>query len=112
MQFRKSSLAPGVLVVEVEPGDSGVVVERLSSTNHGYCIRGISQPVAVIDTRLRSQGWCTPDHMLAIEAHECGHLLADTDDEPTAEREAIRLLEAAGHTAAAQILRERGVLLE
>ena len=112
MNFRSSELAPSVLIVEVEQGDTGPVAARLTDKNHGYCIRGTSQPVAVIDGRLRKKRWCTPDHMLAIEAHECGHLLADTDDEPTAEREAIRLLEAAGHTAAAQILRERGVLLE
>ncbi len=112
MNFRNSSLDPQVLVVEVEPGDSGPIIERLTDKNYGYCIRGISQLVAVIDGRLREKSWFTPDHLLAIEAHECGHLLADTDDEPTAEREAIRLLESAGHMAAATLLRERGVLVE
>lgn len=112
MNFRNSSLAPQVLIVEVEPGDNCPIAARLTDTNHGYCIRGITQLVAVVDGRLREKSWCTPDHMLAIEAHECGHLLADTDDEPAAEREAIRLLESAGHAAAAQILRERGVLVE
>lgn len=112
MNFRNSSLAPQVLVVEVEPGDEGPVAARLTDKNHGYCIRGISQPVAVIDGRLRETSWCSPDHLLAIEAHEVGHLVADTDDENLAEREAIRLLEAAGHMGAAALLRGRGVMVE
>lgn len=111
MNFRMSSLAEGILVVEVEDRDTGPVVERLSKRNHGYAIRGIESPVAVIDKRLEKHSWCTPDHLLAIEAHELGHILADTDDEPTAEAKAIELLEAGGHTAAASLLRERGVLI-
>lgn len=110
MNFRRSTLAEGILVIEVETGDTGPLVTRLTRTNHGYAIRGTDTPVAVIDGRLSRKKWCTPDHLLAIEAHECGHLLADTDDEPTAERKAIELLEAKGHTAAANILRERGVI--
>ena len=112
MNFRNSSLAPQVLVVEVEPGDEGPVVARLTDKNHGYCIRGTTHPVAVIDGRLREKSWCSPDHLLAIEAHEVGHLLADTDDESLAELEAIRLLESAGHMGAASLLRDRGVLVE
>lgn len=112
MQFRMSAMAEGILVVEVEDRDTGPIVDRLSSQNHGYAIRGIESPVAVIDGRLSKKGWCTPDHLLAIEAHELGHILADTDDEPAAEAKAIELLESHGHTAAAKILRERGVLVE
>lgn len=112
MDFRRSTLAEGILIIEVEPGDTGPLVERLTSKNHGYAVRGTGTPLAVIDGRLRKKRWCTEDHMLALEAHECGHLLADTDDEPTAERKAIELLEEHGHTAAAQILRERGILVE
>jgi hypothetical protein len=111
MNFRMSEMAKGVLVVEVEDRDKGTVVDRLSAQNHGYAIRGIEYPVAVIDRRLEKQKWCTPDHLLAIEAHELGHILADTDDEPTAEAKAIEILEAHGHTAAAAILRDRGVLV-
>jgi len=39
-------------------------------------------------------------------------ILADTDDEPTAEAKAIEILTAHGHTAAVKLLRERGVLVE
>lgn len=112
MKFRMSEMAPQILVVEVEEGDKGTVTDRLSDQNHGYAIRGTEYPVAVVDGRLRSQAWCTPDHLLAVEAHELGHILADTDDEPTAEAEAIRILEAHGHLAAAGLLRERGILVE
>ena len=112
MKFRMSDMASNVLVVEVEDRDEGTVVDRLSDQNHGYAIRGTEYPVAVIDGRIASQGWCTPDHLLAIEAHELGHILADTDDEPTAEAKAIEILTAHGHTAAVKLLRERGVLVE
>jgi len=112
MKFRMSDMASNVLVVEVEDRDEGTVVERLSDQNHGYAIRGTEYPVAVIDGRIASQGWCTPDHLLALEAHELGHILADTDDEPTAEAKAIEILTAHGHTAAVKLLRERGVLVE
>ena len=105
-------MASNVLVVEVEDRDEGTVVDRLSDQNHGYAIRGTEYPVAVIDGRIASQGWCTPDHLLALEAHELGHILADTDDEPTAEAKAIEILTAHGHTAAVKLLRERGVLVE
>ena len=112
MQFRMSTMAPAVLVVEVEDRDTGPVVARLSGKNHGYSIRGVEQPVAVIDRRLQKKRWCTPDHLLAIEAHELGHILADTDEEPLAEAKAIEILETHGHTAAAKLLRDRGVLVE
>ena len=112
MQFRMSKMAEGILVVEVEDRDEGTVVDRLSETNHGYAIRGIEYPVAVIDGRLSKKPWCTPDHLLAIEAHELGHILADTDDEPVAEAKAIEILEEHGLVGAAQILRERGILVE
>ena len=112
MKFRMSDMASNVLVVEVEDRDEGTVVDRLSDQNHGYAIRGTEYPVAVIDGRIASQGWCTPDHLLALEAHELGHILADTDDEPTAEAKAIEILTAHGHTAAVKLLRERGVLVE
>ena len=112
MQFRMSKMAEGILVVEVEDRDEGTVVDRLSETNHGYAIRGTDYPVAVIDGRISKKSWCTPDHLLAIEAHELGHILADTDDESTAEAKAIEILEAHGHTTAAGLLRERGVLVE
>ena len=112
MQFRMSTMAEKVLVIEVEDRDTGPVVERLSKKNHGYAIRGIEMPVAVIDGRLSKKKWCTPDHLLAIEAHELGHILADTDEEPLAEAKAIEILESHGHTAAAKLLRDRGVLVE
>lgn len=107
MNFRMSTLAEGILVVEVEDRDTGPVVDRLSKTNHGYAIRGIESPVAVIDGRLSKKRWCTPDHLLAIEAHEVSHIVNDTDDEAAADMGAIKILEEHGHTAAAALLRER-----
>lgn len=107
MNFRMSEMAKGVLVVEVEDRDKGTVVDRLSAQNHGYAIRGISYPVAVIDKRLEKQKWCTPDHLLAIEAHEISHIVNDTDDEEAADKGAINILENLGYLGAANILRER-----
>lgn len=107
MKFRMSDMASNVLVVEVEDRDEGTVVERLSDQNHGYAIRGTECPVAVIDGRIASQGWCTPDHLLAIEAHEISHIVNDTDDEEAADKGAINILENLGYLGAANILRER-----
>lgn len=112
MKFRMSEMAPSVMVVEVEERDEGPIVERLTKDNHGYAIRGIETPVAVIDGRIMRKKWCTPDHLLAIEAHEVSHIVNDTDDEAKAEAGAIRILEEQGHTAAANLLRGRGVLVE
>ena len=112
MKVRKSLLDNKTLVFEVEHGDVGPIVDRLNIQPNGFAIMGeaIPVPIAVVDGRQMDEEWFTHDHLLAIEAHELGHIRMDSDDEPTAELEGIRLLEEAGFAAAAQLLYERGIV--
>ena len=111
MQSRFSKLDGKTLIVEIEHGDSGELVDLLDSRGHGFAVFGnVEFPFAVIDGRLRSESWCTESHMLAIEAHELGHIRMNSNEEVVAEKEGIRLLEKAGHTAAASLLYDRGIV--
>ena len=111
MDIRTSTLDGETLVIVIEPGDTGDMVKVMDTHGNGFAIMGeeVDKPFAVIDGRLLEESWCTPDHILAIEAHELGHIRTGSEDEPTAEREGIRLLDTTGHTGAANILRERGI---
>lgn len=112
MKIRTSELDGKTIVVEVEVGDEGPVVDALAERGHGYAIFGehVQIPMAVIDGRLRTQPGFTDNHLLAVEAHEIGHISTNSCDEPTAEHAAIALLEANQRFHAAQLLRERGVV--
>ena len=111
MNVRVSPLDNETLVVVVEPGDTGELVELMDARGNGFAIMGEAMeiPIAVIDGRLLEEDWITCDHLLAIEAHELGHIRTGSLEEPVAEREGIRLLDMMGHTTAADILRERGI---
>jgi hypothetical protein len=112
MNIKKSVLDNETLVFEVEPGDTGPIVERLDIEPNGFAIMGDSMPfpIAVVDTRRLNEDWFTEHHLLAIEAHELGHIRMNSEEEPIAEREGIRLLQAAGYYEAANILIDRGVI--
>jgi hypothetical protein len=111
VKFRTSTLDEETIVIEIEHGDSGDAVDLLDRRENGYAIFGeaVPFPVAVVDGRLFEEDWFTSNHLLAIEAHELGHIRMKSVEEPVAEREGIRLLLAAGHTDAANILIERGI---
>lgn len=100
------------LVLHVEHGDTGPTVDLLDTRGHGFAVFGpdVGVPFAVVDYRLVDTHGYTDDHMLAIEAHELGHIHTQSTDEATAERAGIALLEAAGKEGAAQLLRERGII--
>ncbi len=112
MKVRKSDLDGETLVFEVEHGDEGPIVERLDQQPNGFAVMGedILIPIAVVDGRQLDLEWFTKDHLLAVEAHELGHIRMNSTEEVVAEMEGIRLLEKAGHTAAATLLYERGVI--
>ena len=112
MQIGISTLDRETVVIYVESGDTGPMVDLLEKHGHGYSIWGdaIEHPIAVIDRRLLNKPGYTEDHMLAIEAHELGHIHKKTDDEPTAELTGILLLEGLGQEGAARLLRKRGVI--
>ena len=105
MQVRQSDLDPTVTVIEVETGDTGQLVDLLETRGHGFTVLGIEQRMVVVDGRLRSQGK-TGHHLLAIEAHEIGHLQVG-DDEREADLAGIRLLTAQKQPMAARLLRAR-----
>ena len=105
MQVRQSELDQTVTVIEVETGDVGPMVDLLETRGHGFTVLGIAQRVVIVDGRLRIQGR-TDHHLLAIEAHEIGHLQAG-EDEREADRAGIRLLTAGKQPMAARLLRAR-----
>ncbi len=105
MQVRPSALDATVTVIEVETGDEGPMVDMLETRGHGYAILGIEQRVVVVDRRILEQG-LTRHHLLAVEAHEIGHIRRG-EDEGEADREGVRLLTAQKQHMAARILRRR-----
>jgi Zn-dependent protease with chaperone function len=105
MLVRQSELDQSVTVIEVEMGDTGQLVDLLETRGHGFTVLGIEQRMVVVDGRLRSQGK-TGHHLLAIEAHEIGHLQVG-DDEREADLAGIRLLQNARKPMAARLLRAR-----
>jgi|TARA_B110000467_G_C18049811_1_gene330489 hypothetical protein len=112
MIVRRSILDNSTTVIEIEDGDEGPAVEMLSTRGHGYAIFGEDVPLsmAIIDGRIRGQDWATDDHVLAVEAHELGHIIEQSNDEPTAELKGIELLESAGFFESAKLLKNRGII--
>ena len=112
MNIKTSTLDNETLVFEVEHGDVGPMVDRLNIEPNGFAIMGDGLPfsAAVVDSRLLKEDWFTHNHLLAIEAHELGHIRMNSEKEEVAEKEGIRLLSAAGHHDAADILLARGVI--
>lgn len=112
MKVRTSLLDGKTTVVEIEDGDKGPLVKMLDNRGHGYAVfgEGIEEPIAVVDGRLYKHDWFTQDHLLAIEAHELGHINKSSNDESVAELEAIRLLNETGNSDAANLLLDRGVV--
>ena len=89
MKVRTSELDGETIVIEIEDG--------------------VPVPTAIVDGRLLRENWFTYNHLLAIEAHELGHIRMESKEESIAEREGIRLLKAAGKKEAADLLIERGI---
>lgn len=112
MKVRVSELDGKTIVVEVEAGDEGQIVDMLDIKQNGFAMFGeaVEVPMAIVDGRLLSEDWFTRDHLLAIEAHELGHIRLETCEEAKAETEGIRLLEKNHYLAAAQILMDRGIV--
>lgn len=114
MDIRISNLDNVTLVVQIEKGDTGSVVDIMDKGENGFAVMGeaVEMPMAVIDGRLLEEEWFTQNHILAIEAHELGHIRTNSTSEVDAEREGIRLLRENGHYEAAQLLIDRGIVNE
>lgn len=109
MKVRLSHWHEDVVVCEVTDDTAPAhLLEGLKYKGLGYALWGesIETPIIVIDNR----GDLTPDQLLAIEAHELGHIMTKSLKETDAELFGIALLRANGRQAAADILLERGVV--
>ena len=109
MHVRHSRFDKGILcfVVQDSTPQNGIT-KQLEKSGLGFAAfgEGVPHPFVVVDSR----GSRTPDELLAIEAHEVGHVMTGSADEPTAELFAIALLRASGHPRAAQLLLDRGIV--
>jgi len=105
---RLSRFDHGILCVEATDETEPEILNRLDRTGLGLAIfgEGVEMPIIVVDHR---QG-LTSDQLLAVEAHEVGHVLSGSTDEPTAELHGIAILRLAGHHAAADLLVNRGII--
>lgn len=112
MKIRISELDNKTVIVVIEDHDDGPIVDALKARGHGYAVygEGIDIPMMVVDGRLLSEAWFTQDHMWAIEAHELGHIITNSEDEPTAERAGITILESHKKFNAANLLKTRGII--
>lgn len=111
MKIRTSELDGETLVFEIESGDDNEFVTMLDGSKpNGFAVFGPAVPVpfAVIDGRILDDG-LTQDHLIAIEAHELGHIRKNSNSEPVAEAFAIELLGMLGYTEAQHILISRGI---
>lgn len=112
MKTRTSTLDGETLIIEIEEGDDNELVRLLDGPHpNGFAVFGpeVPVPIAVIDGRILSAG-LTADHLLAVEAHELGHIHENTTEEPVAEQFAVDLLGELGLVEARQILLERGIV--
>ena len=106
MNVRFSRFNSDIVCIEASEDSPKEILDRLDSHGLGFAVlgSGVDQPLIVIDTR----GNLTEDELLAVEAHEVGHVVSGSADEPTAELHAIAILRLAGHHAAADLLLNRG----
>lgn len=109
MHIRHSRFDKDILcfvVKDTTPQNS--ITQQLEKSGLGFAAfgEGVPHPFVVVDAR----DGRTEDELLAIEAHEVGHVMTGSTDEPTAELFAIALLRASGHPRAAQLLLNRGLV--
>ena len=109
MKVRLSRWHEDVVVCEVVDNTAPPhLLEALKHKGLGCALWGdhIETPIIVIDNR----GGLTHNQLLAVEAHELGHIMTNSVKESDAEVFAIALLRANGRLRAAQLLIERGVV--
>jgi len=110
MNVRPSHVDKDILCCIIESEAPHMILETLKDRGLGFAIwgEGVETPVVVIDNR----DGLTEDQLLAIEAHELGHIMTESDVEVDAELYAIALLRLTGHHTAAQLLLDRGIVDE
>ena len=110
MKVRPSRFNDEILCCIIEDEAPQMIIETLKTRGLGFAIwgEGIETPVVVIDNRES----LTEDQLLAIEAHELGHIMTKSDVEADAELYAVALLRLTEHHSAAQLLLDRGIVDE
>ena len=109
MKVRRSKFDPDIIVCVVEDNSCPrAMLEGLDKRGLGFAIwgEGIETSVVVIDNRSDM----SESHLLAIEAHEVGHILTNSEEEADAELFAIALLRSTSHHTAADLLLSRGIV--
>ena len=108
MNIRKSRFDNRIVCIEATEATSDIILERLDDKGLGFAVfgEGVVQPMIVIDHRAE----LTPDELLAVEAHEVGHVVSGSSDEATAELYGIAILRLSGHHDAAELLLNRGII--
>ena len=69
METYNCPLDESVTVIEIEADD-----DFHAKFGWACTILGETQPVIVVDCLIREEEWFTEDHLLAIFAHELGHI--------------------------------------
>lgn len=109
----RSDLDPTLVIAIVEPGtpEHDQLRDVFARVGHAFVASG--RRTVFVDGSIRDEEWYTPDHLLAIEAHELGHEEAghgpdDHGRDPEKEEEAdalgIAILRRSGKFSAAKLL--------
>ena len=106
--IRKSRFDNGIMCYEAGADAPQRLRDTLKDRGLGFALFGedVGTPMIVID----AAAGLTDEQMIAVEAHEVGHILTGSEDEETAELFAIALLRATGHHTSAQLLLDRGIV--
>ena len=91
-----------ITVIEIEADQ-----QFTESFGWACTIIGEVNPIIIVDSKIRLEKWFTGDHLLAIFAHELGHIRGQTTDEHEAEVLGCEVLEESGLMEAHTILWER-----
>ena len=106
--IRKSRFDNSIMCYEAGDDAPQRLRDTLRDRGLGFALFGedVATPMIVID----AAAGLSDEQMIAVEAHEVGHILTGSEDEETAELFAIALLRASGYHTSAQLLLDRGIV--
>lgn len=108
MEIRQSIFDPDLPVFIAREDSPLPILMRLDVYGLGFAVWGevVETPFIVIDGRQD----LSRDELLAVEAHEVGHIMTGSRCERTAELFAAGLLKARGERLALELLLDRGLV--
>jgi hypothetical protein len=116
MKILKSQLDDNWMVFTVSILDESYETHKILFNNFGIAYADLENRIIVIDGEAVLKDRLTPDHMLAIEAHEIGHYVLDhkgvinkslAEIEKEADFAAFKILKEFDKNRAARLLSER-----